>query len=115
MDGAVADLAAVKSSLYQRLGGTAGVAAVIDDAVDRHAANPALASRFQGLDLPELKAQGVSFLVAASGGPTVLRRPVRCRSTPAWASAQRSSRPWAATWPRRWPSKARAWPKSVKS
>jgi len=59
----------VKPSLYHRLGGTAGVAAVIDDAVDRHAANPALASRFQGLDLPELKSQGVSFLVAASGGP----------------------------------------------
>lgn len=69
MDGALADLAAVKPSLYQRLGGTAGVAAVIDDAVDRHAANPALAARFHGLDLPELKAQGVSFLVAASGGP----------------------------------------------
>jgi len=59
----------VKTSLYQRLGGTAGVAAVIDDAVDRHAANPALASRFQGLDLPDLKDQGVSFLIAASGGP----------------------------------------------
>lgn len=69
MDGAVADLAAVKSSLYQRLGGTAGVAAVIDDAVDRHAANPALAARFFGLDLPELKARAVRFLISASGGP----------------------------------------------
>ena len=69
MDSAAAGHAAVKPSLYQRLGGTAGVAAVIDDAVDRHAANPALASRFRGLDLPELKAQGVSFLVAASSGP----------------------------------------------
>ena len=45
------------------------MAAVIDDAIDRHAANPALAPRFQGLDLPDLKARGVSFLVAASGGP----------------------------------------------
>jgi hemoglobin len=59
----------VKTSLYQRLGGTAGIATVIDDAVDRHAANPALASRFQRLDLPEIKAQGVRFLVTASGGP----------------------------------------------
>jgi hemoglobin len=59
----------VQASLYQRLGGTAGVAAVIDDAFDRHAANPALASRFHGLDLPELKAQGVSLLIVASGGP----------------------------------------------
>jgi hemoglobin len=69
MGGAVADHAAVKTSLYQRLGGTAGVAAVIDDALDRHASNPALVSRFHGLDLPELKAQGVSFLIVASGGP----------------------------------------------
>jgi hemoglobin len=69
VDGAAAGLAAVKPSLFQRLGGSSGVAAVIDEAVDRHAANPALALRFQGLDLPELKSQGVSFLVAASGGP----------------------------------------------
>lgn len=59
----------MKPSLYQRLGGAAGVAAVIDSAVDRHAANPALAPRFHGQDLPELKVRGVSFLSAASGGP----------------------------------------------
>ena len=69
MDGAAVDRASVKVSLYQRLGGAAGVAAVIDDAVDRHAANPTLAPRFHGQDLPELKAQSVSFLSAASGGP----------------------------------------------
>lgn len=56
-------------SLYQRLGGAAGVAAIVDDAVDRHAANPVLASRLRGKDLPRLKSLGEMLLVAASGGP----------------------------------------------
>ena len=69
MDGAVADIAAVTASQYLRLGGAAGVAAVLDDAVDRHAANPTLAPRLRRLDLPQLKALGVSFLSARAGGP----------------------------------------------
>lgn len=59
---------AVTESLYQRLGGAAGVAAIVDDAVDRHAANPLLAPRLRGKDLPQLKSLGVTFLVAGSGG-----------------------------------------------
>ena len=69
MDGAAAALAAVSASLYQRLGGAAGVAAIVDDAVDRHAANPMLAPRFRGHDLPQLKTLGVGFLSAGAGGP----------------------------------------------
>ena len=69
MDGALADIAAVTASLYLRLGGAAGVAAVVDDAVDRHAANPTLAPRLRGLELPQLKALGVGFLSARVGGP----------------------------------------------
>lgn len=71
MDIAAADIAAVSASLYQRLGGAAGLAAVVDDAVDRHAANPKLAHRFHGQDLPQLKALGVSFLSVGAGGPCV--------------------------------------------
>lgn len=56
-------------SLYQRLGGAAGVAAIVDDAVDRHAANPVLAPKFRGKDLPQLKSLAVKFLVVGSGGP----------------------------------------------
>lgn len=55
--------------LYDRLGGAAAVAAVVDDAVDRHAANPALAPLFCGKDLPQLKALGVSIFSASVGGP----------------------------------------------
>ncbi len=56
-------------SLYQRLGGAVGIAAIVDDAVDRHAANPLLAPRLRGKDLPQLKSLGVTFLIAGCGGP----------------------------------------------
>lgn len=59
----------MSASLYQRLGGAAGVAALVDDAVDRHAANPALAALFRGQDLPQLKALGERLLSAGAGGP----------------------------------------------
>lgn len=59
----------MSASLYQRLGGAAAVTAVIDDAVDRHAANPALAALFSGRDLPQLKVIGVQCLSAGTGGP----------------------------------------------
>jgi len=56
-------------TLYQRLGGAERIAAIIDDAIDRHAVNPALAARFRGKDLPRLKALGVQFFCAGAGGP----------------------------------------------
>jgi hemoglobin len=59
----------VNAGLVDRLGGAAAVAAVVDDAVDRHAANPALAPLFRGKDLPQLKALGVSVFSARLGGP----------------------------------------------
>jgi hemoglobin len=55
-------------SLYLRLGGAPGIVAIVDDLVDRHAANPLLAPRFGGKDLPELKARSVDFFTARSGG-----------------------------------------------
>jgi hemoglobin len=59
----------VNVCLYDRLGGATAVAAVVDDAVDRHAANPALAPLFCGKDLPQLKALGARFFSARVGGP----------------------------------------------
>jgi len=57
-------LCSVNASLYDRLGGAALVAALVDDAVDRLAANPALAPPFCGKDLPQLRALGVSVFSA---------------------------------------------------
>lgn len=56
-------------SLYERLGGAERIAAVVDDAMDRHAVNPLLAPRFKGKDLPRLKQLGTQFVCMGSGGP----------------------------------------------
>lgn len=64
-----AEPGAVIDSLYDRLGGAAVLAAVVDDLVDRLASNPILIDLFNGRDLPQLKAFGVSILSAQVGGP----------------------------------------------
>jgi hemoglobin len=56
-------------SLYQRLGGAERIAAIIENAIDRHAVNPALAPRFRGKDLIKLKELGTQFFCAGAGGP----------------------------------------------
>jgi hemoglobin len=59
----------MNDTLYQRLGGAGRIAAVIDDAVDRHAVNPLLAPRFRGKDLPRLKQLATQFFCLGAGGP----------------------------------------------
>jgi truncated hemoglobin YjbI len=58
------------TSLYQRLGGAGRLAAIVTAAVDRHAANPLLAPRLRGRDLPRLKHLCVHYLAAGFGGPS---------------------------------------------
>lgn len=59
----------MNESLYQRLGGAERIAAIVDDAVDRHAVNTVLAPRFRGKDLPRLKQLATQFFCTGSGGP----------------------------------------------
>jgi len=59
----------VADSLYERLGGEQGLAAIVEDAIDRHAVNPLLARRFRGKDLPSLKWRGVRWLSPGLRGP----------------------------------------------
>jgi hemoglobin len=59
----------MSDTLYQKLGGAQRIAAIVDEALDRHAANPLLAPRFRGKDLPQLKQLGTQFFCAGSGGP----------------------------------------------
>jgi hemoglobin len=65
----VASAADTAASLYQRLGGADGIAAIVDDVIDRHAVNPALALRFAGKDLPKIKRIGAQLACAGTGGP----------------------------------------------
>lgn len=57
------------TSLYERLGGAERLAAIVAAAVDRHAANPVLAPRLRGRDLPRLRHLCVHYLAAGFGGP----------------------------------------------
>jgi hemoglobin len=61
-------------SLYERLGGAKGIAAIVDDVVARHLGNPVIKARFAKIDDARwvaLKAQLRDFFGAGSGGPEV--------------------------------------------
>ncbi len=60
-------------SLFERLGGSSGIRAIVDSIVDAHMENPAIRARFLPyLDMPErmatVKAHLRAFLEAGSGG-----------------------------------------------
>lgn len=56
-------------SLYDRLGGSEAVVAVVDDFVGRAAADGRINGKFPRTDVPRLKAMLVEQVCAASGGP----------------------------------------------
>lgn len=62
------------ASLFERLGGAAGIAAIVDSLVAAHMENPVIRPRFAAyLDTPErieaIKGHVCTFLEAGSGGP----------------------------------------------
>lgn len=56
-------------SLYERLGGAEGIARLVNDLVDLHAANPRIAPRFADTDLDAAKKAASAFLAMGTGGP----------------------------------------------
>lgn len=64
----------MEKTLYERLGGSQGIAALVDDIVAAHMANPVIGARFlpyrsQPERLPTVKQHLRDFLGAGSGGP----------------------------------------------
>lgn len=64
----------MSKSLFERLGGTEGIAMIVDDVVETHMSNPAVSARFIPYkDEPErlavIKQHTVDFFSAGSGGP----------------------------------------------
>ncbi|MDA8110148.1 MAG: group 1 truncated hemoglobin, partial [Betaproteobacteria bacterium] len=62
------------TSLFQRLGGSSGIRALVDDIVALHLENPAIQARFRPyLERPdkveEVKRHTCAFFEAGSGGP----------------------------------------------
>jgi hemoglobin len=58
------------TTLYQRLGESAGIARLVDDIVAEHLANPIVKTRFENVkDLPRLYKMAAEFFCAGAGGP----------------------------------------------
>jgi hemoglobin len=62
------------STLFDRLGGTTGITAIVDDVIEAHMNNPAINARFLPLqDQPErfarIRQHTIDFFSAGSGGP----------------------------------------------
>jgi len=60
-------------SLYERLGGADGIAALVDDIVDNHMNNPVVKARYLPLNddpahFAEVRQHLINFLAAGSGG-----------------------------------------------
>ncbi|HLV14172.1 MAG TPA: group 1 truncated hemoglobin [Xanthomarina sp.] len=65
----------MKTTLFERLGGEAGISSIVDDTVAAHMENPAVNARFLPFkDQPErlamIKKHTVDFFSMGSGGPT---------------------------------------------
>jgi len=63
-----------QTSLYERLGGKEGISKLVDDIVDRHMENPAIATRFlpyreRPEELAVIKEHLCEFFGMGSGGP----------------------------------------------
>ena len=61
-------------TLFERLGGTAGITAIVDDVIEAHMNNPAINARFKPFqDQPErfaeIRQHTIEFFSAGSGGP----------------------------------------------
>lgn len=63
-----------ENSLYERLGGTDGITAIVDEVVEAHMTNPAIKARFLPLKndpehFAEVKQHLINFFIMGSGGP----------------------------------------------
>jgi hemoglobin len=60
----------MNATLYQRLGGAAAIAKLVDDVMVAHLANPLVKSRFEKIqNLDRAKKMAREFFCAGSGGP----------------------------------------------
>ncbi len=58
------------TALYQRLGGAAGIARLVDDVMAAHLDNPIVKTRFANIkDMEHAKRMAREFFCAGSGGP----------------------------------------------
>ena len=66
---ALASGAQARASLYERLGGSEGVASIASDLVDRSAGDPKIGPHFKDSNLKRVKTMLAEMLCELSGGP----------------------------------------------
>ena len=60
----------MSNTLFDRLGGTAGIGRIVDDVMAAHLSNPLIKTRFENAkDLDRAGRMAKEFLAAGSGGP----------------------------------------------
>ena len=69
-----AQTTSTEKTLFERLGGTSGITAIVDDVIEAHMNNPAISARFKPYeDQPErfakIRQHTIEFFSAGSGGP----------------------------------------------
>jgi len=59
------------TSLFERLGGEAGITQIASDLVDIHVENPAIKHRYIDSDVAAVKKGAAEFFITGTGGPSV--------------------------------------------
>lgn len=57
------------ATLYERLGGSEGIASITSDAVDQHLKNPIVSVRYKYADISNVKKRAFELLAMGTGGP----------------------------------------------
>lgn len=63
----------MNKSLFERLGGIAGITNIASDVIDNHLANKSIATRFANSDVAKLKNAAATFFITGTGGPDVYK------------------------------------------
>jgi hemoglobin len=63
----------MSQSLFERLGGIAGITNIASDLIDNDVANKATATRFAKSDIPKMKNAAATFIISGTGGPNVYK------------------------------------------
>lgn len=60
-------------SLFERLGGIAGITSIANDVIDNHLANKTIATRFANSNVQKIKNAAATFFISGTGGPDVYK------------------------------------------
>ncbi len=61
------------ATLYERLGETDGITAIVNDLIDNHFSNPEVSPRFAQANPDVLKKGAAEFFISGSGGPNIYK------------------------------------------